>query len=45
MDPWGTSDPYVVIQLDGQVVKSNVKWGEIQQLEEEVVAAMERRKR
>lgn len=27
MDPWGTSDPYVVIQLDGQVVKSNVKWG------------------
>ncbi|PIA40124.1 hypothetical protein AQUCO_02500085v1 [Aquilegia coerulea] len=26
MDPWGTSDPYVVMQLDGQVVKSNVKW-------------------
>ncbi|CAH1453028.1 unnamed protein product [Lactuca virosa] len=27
MDPWGTSDPYVVLQLDSQVVKSNVKWG------------------
>ncbi|KAG8369747.1 hypothetical protein BUALT_Bualt14G0045900 [Buddleja alternifolia] len=27
MDPWGTSDPYVVMQLDSQVVKSNVKWG------------------
>ncbi|KAM7261367.1 hypothetical protein ACFE04_008734 [Oxalis oulophora] len=27
MDPWGTSDPYVVMQLDGQVAKSNVKWG------------------
>ncbi|XP_047337147.1 uncharacterized protein LOC124940659 isoform X2 [Impatiens glandulifera] len=27
MDPWGTSDPYVVLQLDNQVVKSNVKWG------------------
>ncbi|KAG2727738.1 hypothetical protein I3760_01G171800 [Carya illinoinensis] len=27
MDPWGTSDPYVVMQLDGQVVKSKVKWG------------------
>ncbi|XXG61805.1 hypothetical protein AAC387_Pa05g0323 [Persea americana] len=27
MDPWGTSDPYVVIQLDGQVAKSKVKWG------------------
>ncbi|KAG8658495.1 hypothetical protein MANES_03G155700v8 [Manihot esculenta] len=27
MDPWGTSDPYVVMQLDGQVVKSNIKWG------------------
>ncbi|KAG9446803.1 hypothetical protein H6P81_012931 [Aristolochia fimbriata] len=26
MDPWGTSDPYVVIQFDGQVAKSNVKW-------------------
>ncbi|XP_077226967.1 putative triglyceride lipase isoform X2 [Tasmannia lanceolata] len=26
MDPWGTSDPYVVIQLDGQVAKSKVKW-------------------
>ncbi|XP_015887508.3 uncharacterized protein LOC107422559 isoform X1 [Ziziphus jujuba] len=27
MDPWGTSDPYVVMQLDGQVVKSQIKWG------------------
>ncbi|CAI0383203.1 unnamed protein product [Linum tenue] len=27
MDPWGTSDPYAVIQLDGQHFKSNVKWG------------------
>lgn len=27
MDPWGTSDPYVVVQLDCQVVKSKVKWG------------------
>ncbi|KAK6781129.1 hypothetical protein RDI58_023313 [Solanum bulbocastanum] len=27
MDPWGTSDPYVVLQLDSQVVKSKVKWG------------------
>ncbi|KAL5542467.1 hypothetical protein UlMin_010177 [Ulmus minor] len=27
MDPWGTSDPYVVMELDGQVVKSNIKWG------------------
>ncbi|KAJ6719322.1 hypothetical protein OIU79_007057 [Salix purpurea] len=27
MDPWGTSDPYVVMELDGQVVKSKVKWG------------------
>ncbi|XP_022875044.1 uncharacterized protein LOC111393637 isoform X3 [Olea europaea var. sylvestris] len=27
MDPWGTSDPYVVMQLDCQVVKSKVKWG------------------
>ncbi|KAK8935459.1 hypothetical protein KSP39_PZI012874 [Platanthera zijinensis] len=26
MDLWGTSDPYVIFQLDGQVVKSNVKW-------------------
>ncbi|XP_068653939.1 uncharacterized protein [Aristolochia californica] len=26
MDPWGTSDPYVVIQFDGQVAKSKVKW-------------------
>ncbi|KAB2599906.1 hypothetical protein D8674_010177 [Pyrus ussuriensis x Pyrus communis] len=27
MDPWGTSDPYVIMTLDGQVVKSKVKWG------------------
>nr|XP_018627638.1 uncharacterized protein LOC104100231 isoform X2 [Nicotiana tomentosiformis] len=27
MDPWGTSDPYVVLQLDSQVLKSKVKWG------------------
>ncbi|XVF29235.1 hypothetical protein REPUB_Repub15cG0103600 [Reevesia pubescens] len=27
MDPWGTSDPYVVMQFDGQVVKSKTKWG------------------
>ncbi|XP_057772152.1 uncharacterized protein LOC130991777 isoform X1 [Salvia miltiorrhiza] len=27
MDPWGTSDPYVIMQLDCQIVKSNVKWG------------------
>ncbi|KAK6117375.1 hypothetical protein DH2020_048893 [Rehmannia glutinosa] len=27
MDPWGTSDPYVIMQLDSQVVKSKVKWG------------------
>ncbi|KAL8479757.1 hypothetical protein ACS0TY_026622 [Phlomoides rotata] len=27
MDPWGTSDPYVIMQLNCQVVKSNVKWG------------------
>ncbi|KAL9683171.1 hypothetical protein QQ045_014988 [Rhodiola kirilowii] len=27
MDPWGTSDPYVVLQLDAQVVNSKVKWG------------------
>ncbi|KAI3983180.1 hypothetical protein MKX01_039671 [Papaver californicum] len=26
MDPWGTSDPYVVLQIDGQVVKRKVKW-------------------
>ncbi|KAF5760425.1 putative non-specific serine/threonine protein kinase [Helianthus annuus] len=25
MDPWGTSDPYVVLQLDTQIVKSNIK--------------------
>ncbi|KAI3688421.1 hypothetical protein L1987_82134 [Smallanthus sonchifolius] len=27
MDPWGTSDPYVVLQLDSQLVKSKIKWG------------------
>ncbi|TKY53651.1 feruloyl esterase A [Spatholobus suberectus] len=27
MDPWGTSDPYVVIQIDSQTAKSNIKWG------------------
>ncbi|XP_057429131.1 uncharacterized protein LOC130722426 isoform X2 [Lotus japonicus] len=27
MDPWGTSDPYVVFQMDSQTVKSNIKWG------------------
>ncbi|KAK1428994.1 hypothetical protein QVD17_11193 [Tagetes erecta] len=27
MDPWGTSDPYVVLQLDTQIVKTKVKWG------------------
>ncbi|KAK7355393.1 hypothetical protein VNO80_14648 [Phaseolus coccineus] len=27
MDPWGTSDPYVVIQLDSQMAKSGIKWG------------------
>ncbi|KAK4769300.1 hypothetical protein SAY86_027450 [Trapa natans] len=27
MDPWGTSDPYVVMQMDGQFAKSKVKWG------------------
>ncbi|KAE8648243.1 uncharacterized protein LOC101204368 isoform X1 [Cucumis sativus] len=27
MDPWGTSDPYVVFQLDGQIAKSKTKWG------------------
>ncbi|XP_027367473.1 uncharacterized protein LOC113873520 isoform X2 [Abrus precatorius] len=27
MDPWGTSDPYVVIQMDSQTAKSNIKWG------------------
>ncbi|CAL5068823.1 unnamed protein product [Urochloa decumbens] len=26
MDPWGTSDPYVILQLNGQTAKSNVKW-------------------
>ncbi|KAK4266253.1 hypothetical protein QN277_027203 [Acacia crassicarpa] len=27
MDPWGTSDPYVVMQLDSQTAKSKIKWG------------------
>ncbi|KAF4351585.1 hypothetical protein F8388_003238 [Cannabis sativa] len=27
MDPWGTSDPYVIMELNGQVVKSKIKWG------------------
>ncbi|XP_020586407.1 uncharacterized protein LOC110028767 isoform X2 [Phalaenopsis equestris] len=27
MDLWGTSDPYVIFHLDGQVAKSNAKWG------------------
>ncbi|KAK8468116.1 hypothetical protein PHAVU_007G232800 [Phaseolus vulgaris] len=27
MDPWGTSDPYIVIQLDSQMAKSGIKWG------------------
>ncbi|XP_020084164.1 uncharacterized protein LOC109707352 isoform X5 [Ananas comosus] len=26
MDPWGTSDPHVVFQLDGQIAKSKIKW-------------------
>ncbi|KAK3144297.1 hypothetical protein QOZ80_4AG0311170 [Eleusine coracana subsp. coracana] len=26
LDPWGTSDPYVVLQLNGQTAKSNIKW-------------------
>ncbi|KAF0892976.1 hypothetical protein E2562_021278 [Oryza meyeriana var. granulata] len=26
MDPWGTSDPYVVLQLNGQTAKSTIKW-------------------
>ncbi|KAL6651026.1 hypothetical protein ACP70R_009951 [Stipagrostis hirtigluma subsp. patula] len=26
MDPWGTSDPYVILQLNGQTVKSKIKW-------------------
>ncbi|GAV70449.1 C2 domain-containing protein/Lipase_3 domain-containing protein [Cephalotus follicularis] len=28
--PPGTSDPYVVMQLDGQIVKSKVKWGKVE---------------
>ncbi|XP_058724322.1 uncharacterized protein LOC131595839 isoform X2 [Vicia villosa] len=27
MDPWGTSDPYVVLQMGSQSAKSNIKWG------------------
>ncbi|CAA7022964.1 unnamed protein product [Microthlaspi erraticum] len=27
LDPWGTSDPYVVMDLDGQVARSKTKWG------------------
>ncbi|CAK8570559.1 unnamed protein product [Lathyrus sativus] len=27
MNPWGTSDPYVVIQMGSQSAKSNIKWG------------------
>lgn len=27
MDPWGTSDPYVVLQLESQVVRTQTKWG------------------
>ncbi|RHN78706.1 putative triacylglycerol lipase [Medicago truncatula] len=27
MDPWGTSDPYVVVQMGSQTAKSNIKWG------------------
>ncbi|KAH6820917.1 putative triglyceride lipase [Perilla frutescens var. hirtella] len=27
MDPWGTSDPYIIMQLDCQISKSKVKWG------------------
>ncbi|CAI8601910.1 unnamed protein product [Vicia faba] len=26
MDPWGTSDPYVVLQMGSQSAKSNIKW-------------------
>ncbi|KAJ4759725.1 alpha/beta-Hydrolases superfamily protein [Rhynchospora pubera] len=26
MDPWGTSDPYVVLQMEDMVVKSKIKW-------------------
>ncbi|KAG5400391.1 hypothetical protein IGI04_014998 [Brassica rapa subsp. trilocularis] len=29
LDPWGTSDPYVVMDLDGQVAKSKTKWGQV----------------
>ncbi|CAF1856903.1 unnamed protein product [Brassica napus] len=28
LDPWGTSDPYVVMDLDGQAAKSKTKWGQ-----------------
>ncbi|KAL1367982.1 hypothetical protein AAHE18_02G087800 [Arachis hypogaea] len=27
MDPWGTSDPYVVMRMDSQTAKSKIKWG------------------
>ncbi|KAK9671714.1 hypothetical protein RND81_12G049700 [Saponaria officinalis] len=27
MDPWGTSDPYIVMEFDGQAAKSKIKWG------------------
>ncbi|KAL9232923.1 hypothetical protein vseg_007983 [Gypsophila vaccaria] len=27
MDPWGTSDPYIVMEFDGQTAKSKIKWG------------------
>ncbi|XP_019449987.1 PREDICTED: uncharacterized protein LOC109352451 isoform X1 [Lupinus angustifolius] len=27
MDPWGTSDPYIALQMDSQIAKSNIKWG------------------
>ncbi|XP_062184160.1 uncharacterized protein LOC133888069 [Phragmites australis] len=26
LDPWGTSDPYVILQLNGQTAKSKIKW-------------------
>ncbi|XP_078166882.1 putative triglyceride lipase isoform X2 [Carex rostrata] len=26
MDPWGTSDPYVVLQIEDTVAKSKIKW-------------------
>ncbi|QHO23835.1 hypothetical protein HN51_047466 [Arachis hypogaea] len=27
MDPWGSSDPYVVMRMDSQTAKSKIKWG------------------